>query len=165
MKILTIIKTKSTRSITILFTVVIIISLLFSFIVFWDNQRIHKTLISEYKTDTLNKYKIEAVNYNYNSVFITGWIIQKGQSVRRYNCSVVLHDIENDSYFTIPTEMVKRPDVTALFNDGTYYDNSGFFARVLNNYVNKKSKYGLYLLNMNEGNNTIINTGIIIERK
>lgn len=65
-----------------------------------------------------------------DTISLSGWCIVSGEDIGYANYYVVFHNIAEDSYYRVNTVYKQRADVTAYFNDGYNYDNSGFYTRV-----------------------------------
>lgn len=119
------------------------------------------------KSDSMIKYNIDSKENNNNIITIKGWIFKEGSSIDRYNCHVVLRDIDSDEYILVPTKLVSRHDVTEVFNKDNLdlnYDNSGFEAKINIEKLNKSlENYQICFKYNNNDDNELINTGIILE--
>lgn len=97
------------------------------------------------------------------NIYVSGWSIIPGESIQTYDVSVVLWDEESEKGFLVPTQMVRRPDVTKVFQDEYNYDNSGFSAIIKKSEMGK-IPYGIYLRYRNNNNDIIVKTGRVVEK-
>jgi hypothetical protein len=113
------------------------ISIIFGIIYKYNNEKvIYKGNISEYELDDGKYFFI--VHHSKiidNKLYIHGALLKKGINLDYVNNHYVLIDNENKLY-GIKTIMVKRPDVTEFFNDGSNYDNSGLDGQIKADKIN-----------------------------
>ena len=84
------------------------------------------------------RYHIDTINVGKRSVFISGWVLDKGHVVaadssdftyrafsdtpiipKCFAYNIILRNTETNKFYKIKTFGVSRPDVTKHFNDGT----------------------------------------------
>lgn len=61
---------------------------------------------------------------------IRGWCVITGSPLRTFHNRMVLYSEGLDEAWSFPLALVSRPDVTAFFDDGNNYNNSGFEATI-----------------------------------
>lgn len=83
------------------------------------------------KTEELNFYSIDSVQFINNSLEIHGWTIRKGFDTPISSGHFILKDIESDEMYQLPTIWKARPDVTKHFEkDNKSYDKSGIYCHL-----------------------------------
>lgn len=70
-------------------------------------------------------------------LFIEGWAVVEGERFESVNTRVVLYNPEAQSYLRLPTTMVERKEVLALFAKPLNYHFGGFEAQVSQNQLDK----------------------------
>lgn len=92
---------------------------------------------------------------------IEGWVFKNGESVRTYDLKLLFRAADG-TYYTLPSQIVRRPDVTAHFKDGNNYDASGFQIAGLSPALFARGPFTLYFLYRNDGKNLLIDTGVVL---
>lgn len=116
------------------------------------------------------KYCIDSQKYDKNTDFITinGWAFVEGDTIKTYECHVVLKDNTTNEYIKLPTKLVTRQDVTAAFKDSKAefnYDKSGFEAKLkLDELKNPLENYEVYLDYSNNNANKLVKTAILLTK-
>lgn len=125
----------------------------------------NKFRISELKDiDKYNKQE-DSITYNIENyscvkkkdkyeIEINGWCLKERQKVKEEEIYVVLHKINTERYYKLPTEVYIREDVTGFFSDGYNYDYSGLYVNIKTDKfdfdMDEYDIYILYSLNKNE---------------
>lgn len=110
------------------------------------------------------RYHIDTVNVGKRSVFISGWVLDKGHVVANdssdftyrafsdtpiipkcFAYNIILRNTETNKFYKIKTFGVSRPDVTKHFNDGEDYNASGFNAKLYKAMLPDAGKYEILL--------------------
>ncbi len=120
----------------------IVIGLLFAIgwsVLVWNENRIRildKNAITP-ADSSIYQFYLETVEWKKDDVSITkdfvkiaGWIIKPGEPVERVAIRIVLKDMTSGDYRILPTEVIKRTDVTESINDRNNYDYCGFSVRI-----------------------------------
>lgn len=94
---------------------------------------------ADFSTDSFT-YSLDADGTNGEKV-ISGWIVKTGTSVDTCSINVILKENNSTRAYILPTEVVKREDVTINVGEGNNYDYSGFKALADN--VKSERKYTL----------------------
>lgn len=93
-------------------------------------------------------------------IYIDGWFYKKGISNTGISTvSIVLMDLSNVNFVKLPTELVKRKDVTKFFNDGNDYDYSGFKVELNSSSLENLNNngYQLYVLYIDNSGEKLVN--------
>lgn len=97
-------------------------------LLFFMNQRVKVIDVSDCERDDTGRitYAIEEVGDFYNFISVTGYAYEAGQSIERASIKIVARDTDTDTYYELPTENVKRTELTNTVGDGNNYDYAGF---------------------------------------
>lgn len=114
-------------------SLIVVISLFYCGIIYWNNSRIIE--IGEQSYDTKEELTIHVEHYSENedSVTINGWCLKEKEDIGFANYYVVLHELNSKKYYKVNTGYQRRDDVTEHYNDGHNYGNSGFYANINKN--------------------------------
>ncbi len=123
-----------------------------------------KTFYSEEVAETNETtWNIDTVNCGNHYVTISGWAFILKEAPARFNCNIVLKNVNDGSYIEIPTTLVARPDLNKAFTDGTDYTQSGFLSRVSKNQIRlSDNSYNIYIKYFNNHHHILINTNRIL---
>lgn len=93
-----------------------------------------------------------------------GWIAERGIDADKSHITAVVRNKSTGEFFSIPTVMQNRTDVTRCLYDGCDYDNSGFEVSVRydRNLQPDAYDYDIYLLLSTEDGRYLVNTGTSI---
>jgi hypothetical protein len=114
-------------------------------------------------------FTVDEVAIDRNYLTISGWSVVLEEDIVTNNTRILLHNVREDTYLLIPTEMVIRGDVTEVLNDSEIgseynYNNSGWLARVhVNRLAGELSDYRIVILYQNNDNYFTIDTEIYLE--
>ena len=86
---------------------------------------------------------IENFTYDKRNLYITGWLILKGENAFSSNISLILKN--NTNSYRLRLDEYVRKDVTSYFADGFNYDNSGISANITIPDGVEKGNYQVYL--------------------
>jgi hypothetical protein len=109
-------------------------------------------------------FTVDKVTIERNYLTVSGWSIILGEDIVTNNTRILLHNVREDTYLLIPTEMVVRGDVTEALNDSESYpdynyNNSGWLARVhVNRLAGELSDYRIVILYQNNDDYFTIDT-------
>lgn len=131
-------------------TMIISVCVILLLVVFlsWHEMRIKKISLDEYEwaDEELVSFAIDEISTESladdKSLTVKGWCVLEKVPTRPVTIYVVLHDPNTDDSYKLPTTVVKRHDVSEFFNDGTYYDYSGFSTDMI--YTGKGLPDGIY---------------------
>ena len=80
-------------------------------------------------------------------VKIRGWLVPSGEEIESVSMHVVLKNTTTSQWFTLPTTIEVRTDVTEHFDDGNRYDYCGFSATTLSQNIEaEKYDFEIYVL-------------------
>ena len=82
-----------------------------------------------YAFDGVRTYETTRSNGE-NWVYVHGWFFEDGNPTFLRTFNVVLKDNETGKYYSLPTMMEVRKDVTAFVDDGLNYDQAGFISHL-----------------------------------
>lgn len=122
-------KTLQQKVIFIFLTVCFSCLILFCILIFKQNTKIVTFNASNSKIVKDIEVNIDSIQDS-DFFIINGYAYKKGESIKTVNGYVLLYCIDTGEYFKLPTQLLRRPDVTETLDDGTDYSNSGFIARV-----------------------------------
>ena len=93
-----------------------------------------------------------------------GWIAERGIDADKSHITAVVRNQSTGEFFSIPTVMQNRTDVTRCLYDGCDYDNSGFKVNVRfdRNLQPDEYDYDIYLLLSTADGRYLVNTGTTI---
>lgn len=77
--------------------------------------------------------------------YVSGWLIVPKTKILQYNTKLVLYRPGVRRMLVFKTSLVKRPDVSAHFDDGLDYQDSGFAVAIPSNYL-KRAPYRIGFL-------------------
>lgn len=108
------------------------------------NQRVKVIDVSDCERSTGEVvFQIEEVSTFYNYIFVGGYAYIPGEDIDESCIQVLMYDESKDMYYELPTETVKREDVTEDADDGYDYDYSGFRSAA---YKSKLPENGRFVL-------------------
>lgn len=137
-------KQLSKRDFLIIFAALLFLFVSFSLIYYFKSDRI-KTISPEglTLTDTGLNYYLDTIENQGDSFVLRGWAYKPGENLEYSNNSIVLKDVETQTYYECNTKFEQRPDVTTVMNDGYDYTNSGFLIKVKNTKFKSGKTYQL----------------------
>ena len=102
--------------------------LIFIVLLFWVNRRVEVVDVSKCaRNDTGSViYRIEEMGDYFNYIYVNGYAYEPGVSIDSTVTKVLVHDTDTGTYYELPTENVRREDITEERNDGCDYDYAGF---------------------------------------
>ncbi|CAG9713315.1 conserved hypothetical protein [Clostridium neonatale] len=154
------------RIVNIIMIITILCTMLFCICVYNDNQKIENISLSNVKYNEESiEYYIDNVRQSDNTIQIIGWVIKRGESIKRVDTNILLKDLETNEVFKINTRMNKRENLNEAFNDGNNYMYGGFFSKVFKRKLNSNHEYEILILYNNNDNNILINTNQTIKLK
>lgn len=95
------------------------------------------------------KYYIDKIDIDEKYINIRGWTVVIGENSVNYHIKIALQT--KDDYLIYNTNNENRSDVTAHFNDGFNYDNSGFKVQIDKTNLNR-AEYALKIILNNKDN-------------
>ncbi|HJB91133.1 MAG TPA: hypothetical protein H9763_06645 [Candidatus Eisenbergiella merdigallinarum] len=144
----------------ILFTVSLIVAILYVFFLFVQQHFPSKVsnINSEEIVDGLI-YNIDSIYLEKNNLQINGWALIENEYISSVNTQVLLFNRELNSYASIYTEMVKREDVATAIGTGYDYEYSGFSARSVLKTDSWKNA-DVYIWYRNNNHSILLDTGL-----
>ena len=142
---------KSENKISILLLALsIILPVLFIMLFIHDNEKIEKISLDEAtELSMVTEYGIENIIVDNTNIFLSGWLIEKPDTISKVNRNFILSDGNNT--YKLNTIMEKRSDITERWNNGNNYDNSGLQGNGLIKYLNKgQYRIGFLIINNSE---------------
>lgn len=139
------------RFLIVTFLCIVLICLFLS----WNEMRVEKFDISGEKQTGMNEnvvFNIEKSDYEVDSydgdmLTIIGWGVIVGREPNPISIHILLRNEETNEFFKLPTVINSREDVTAHFNDGINYNNSGFSVHMNGKALNfDKVRYEIVIL-------------------
>ena len=102
--------------------------LIFIALLFWVNRRVEMVDVSKCaRNDTGSvTYGIEEKGDYFNYIYVNGYAYEPGVSIDSAVTKVLVRDTDTGAYYELPTENVRREDITEERNDGCNYDYAGF---------------------------------------
>lgn len=102
--------------------------LIFIALLFWVNRRVEMVDVSKCaRNDTGSvTYGIEERGDYFNYIYVNGYAYEPGVSIDSAVTKVLVRDTDTGAYYELPTENVRREDITEERNDGCNYDYAGF---------------------------------------
>ena len=152
------------KFIATLFGCVILVSFVFSGLIFLDYDRV-KSISPEnmiINTDEV-MYYIDDVSDDSTSFTVCGWATRTSAAMDVVKNYVVIKDTSTGSYKRIATEMAPNPAINTVFDDGNDHSNGGFFARVNKWHLKKGHKYEIYIAYLTNDNNILVATDAVLE--
>lgn len=144
---------KTELIIAISFCLLTMISCLF---LYYKNSKIETINIEHYEVaDNLLNFFLDCNEKQGNDYVISGWAYKPNENIKFFNNAVVLKDVEENKYYKCNTKFFQRADVTAHFNDGFDYTNSGFYVKVGCSKFIKGKAYQLCFLYQSSDNNML----------
>ncbi len=114
----------------------IALPILFIILFMHDNEKIEKISLNEAtELSLVTEYGIENIIVDDTNIFLSGWLIEKPDTISKVNRNFILSDGNN--IYKLNTIMEKRSDITERWNNGNNYDNSGLQGNGLIKYLNK----------------------------
>ena len=142
---------KSENKISILLLALsIILPVLFIMLFIKDKEKIEKISLDEAtELSMVTEYGIENIIVDNTNIFLSGWLIEKPDTISKVNRNFILSDGNNT--YKLNTIMEKRSDITERWNNGNNYDNSGLQGNGLIKYLNKgQYRIGFLIINNSE---------------
>lgn len=140
----------------------------------WNEQRI--SIIDVNNAQAISKedgllYNVETADYKPDTyagdmLTIRGYCFIQGRETSPVSIYVLLMDIETKKCYQLPTTVQTREDVTSFYNDGTNYDNSGYYV-----FVNAarlkldRKRYEIKILYTIENDTFLVSTGQLLGEK
>lgn len=131
--------------------------LVFLLILFWWNQRIIPVDVSGCQVNQGQLNYVVSKVYGSNFVKLEGHAYVPGQDIVYADIKIVAYNPEEDKYYELPTEIVKKTRVTKDAQDGFNYDNCGFSSVVLVKNIWNNTKF--YIRCKNNGADILVDTG------
>lgn len=137
--------------------------LMFLLILFWWNQRIVPVDVGGCETDAgqLN-FQIKKT-YGTNFIKLEGYAYVPGRSIDYADITVLAYRPDEDRYYRLPTEIVKKTKITKEAKDGHNYDYCGFSSVVLADKIWDDTKF--YIRCQNNGVDILADTGEVFDYK
>lgn len=105
------------------------------------NQRVRVIDVSDCERNTGEVvFQVEEISTFYNYFSAEGYAYIPGESIEVSCMQMLIYDENTDVYYALPTETVKREDVTESVNDGNDYDYSGFRSAAYKNKIPENGK-------------------------
>lgn len=131
--------------------------LVFLLALFWWNQRITPVDVSGCQVNGGQLMYALDKNYGSNFVKLEGYAYVPGQDIIYADISVLAYDPAGDKYYELPTEIVKKTNITKEAGDGFDYDNCGFSSVVLSRKLGNGTRF--YIRCKNNGGDILADTG------
>lgn len=126
----------------------------------WDTINITQIDATDCKRSNDLQCGLEAVECINDILTVNGWIVYTGRDSVDSNISVVLYDSTHRSFFALPTECIKRTDVTEFINDETNYDDSGFQSSIsIQQLTPAQICYEVCIMYKSQGTSYLLHTG------
>lgn len=154
----------SLKVITIMCILSILFTIGFCSLIYSNNNKVEKIDVKELKTSYSDSivYNIDKIEQNRGYYCISGWAVNRGYNIEKYDCSILLKDKKGD-FFEINTKKVSRGDITQYFNDNCNYEYSGFFSKFKVKKLQSQEKYEIYIKYQNNNDKFLIQTNKGIE--
>ena len=96
-----------------------------------DSDRISLADPAEYRYAAENiSWQKDEISVTKDYVQISGWILKSGTGVNSVAIKVGIRDLDTGELSILPTDVIERPDVTEMMNDGNDYNYSGFSVKI-----------------------------------
>lgn len=103
------------------------------------------------------QFYIDDVHIDQDDLQLSGWILKEGIEQKFIERHLVLKNKSSQEFLKLATEIVRRPDLTALRNDGINYTYGGFFATVaLEELDLEKNDYAVYVLDESDDDQQMV---------
>lgn len=146
---------KYIKNIASLFIIMIIVVCI-GVIILYINE--FKVQTFEFDSNRINtkdyQYKVDTISVNDKYIDVAGWIVKDEKPSKIIQISVLLKN--GKICYKIPTEMVRRNDITLHYNNGNDYSTSGFHAIVKKRFVDISKEYDIYIYFESDGNKDIV---------
>jgi hypothetical protein len=149
----------TTRSVIgIAMLVSFVLFIIFSLILYYKTYEIKRIEINPTYSNKV-KWNLDNVSLNKSKLVITGWAFIPTEKIKTFRLYVILHNLKNDEYYQLPTEMVKRNDVDKKYGNKNKYILSGFESKTsIKQIARNNDKYEVILFYEHNGNHKFINT-------
>jgi len=128
-----------------------------------DHSVIRPITIKNVDQENITNWNIESINIGSRYVAISGWAFIPGEIISQYELTVVLKEVNSEESFEIPTVLIEMESINEIYDDEFDYSQSGFFARINNNFINLREKsYEIYLKFYHNGHKFFIYTDEIL---
>lgn len=103
------------------------------------------------------QFALDSVVSDGDFVQLAGWIQEDGKEPKLVERELVLKPHSSEDFLKIPTEIVRRPDVSEAKQDGRDYTYSGFFATVDTDDLDlEKEDYTVFVLELSDGETELV---------
>ena len=147
--------------------VIIVLSVLIGILIgallvlyFYKNRYEHITTLGSNEIEVLADVGFSSEEKYY---YVRGWSCILGETIENVNVAIILWNEEEQRGYVVPTILEKRPDVTAHFQDGYNYDNSGFVSYVRKDRIDQCARYQIFIRYRNNGHDEYKYTGKVLE--